>query len=127
MANVVDSLNAIRQVVFEEKKVTLSQLAEALRADFQGYEDLQRELSDHAPKFGNDQDDADDCMNDMVAAFAQMVDGYRQSPGRQVPAGPLLRGGPRQDGPAHRRDAGWPQRPGGPGQRPQPRSGQGQG
>lgn len=87
MANVVDSLNAIRQVVFEEKKVTLSQLAEALRADFQGYEDLQRELSDHAPKFGNDQDDADDCMNDMVAAFAQMVDGYRNPRGGKFQLG----------------------------------------
>ena len=64
MANVVDSLNAIRRMVFEEKSVTLSTLAEAMRADFAGYEDLQNELIRHCPKYGNDQDDADDLMND---------------------------------------------------------------
>ena len=87
MANVVDSLNAIRRMVFEEKSVTLSTLAEAMRADFAGYEDLQNELIRHCPKYGNDQDDADDLMNDLVASFAQLVDGFRTPRGGKFQLG----------------------------------------
>lgn len=87
MANVADALGAIRKVVFEEKKATLSELAEAMAADYQGYEDLQNELVQHCPKFGNDQEDVDDMVNDIVATFAQMVDGYRNPRGGKFQLG----------------------------------------
>ncbi|SFP88308.1 formate C-acetyltransferase [Oscillibacter sp. PC13] len=87
MANVVDSLSAIRKVVFEEKRVSLSQLAEAMQADYTGHEDLQNELTKHCPKFGNDLDAADDMMNEIVAGFAQLVDEYRNPRGGKFQLG----------------------------------------
>jgi len=87
MANAIDSLSAIRKVVFEEKLVSLSQLAEAMRADFAGYEELQNKLVEHCPKFGNDLDTADDMMNDVVADFAQLVDGFHNPRGGKFQLG----------------------------------------
>ncbi len=53
-----NSLTAIKKLVFDEKKITLKKLKEALDANFDGYEEIQRMCLD-APKFGNDDDYAD--------------------------------------------------------------------
>lgn len=54
-----DSMEAIRKIVFEEKRCTLQELVEALDCDFSGKEMLQQALLD-APKFGNDKEEADE-------------------------------------------------------------------
>ncbi len=53
-----DSLAAIEKIVFTDKKVTLSDLKNALNSNFEGYEELQKELL-AAPKYGNNDDFAD--------------------------------------------------------------------
>jgi len=54
-----DSLTAIKKLVFDDKKVTMAQLCDALDADFEGHEDI-RKMCLEAPKFGNDDDYADE-------------------------------------------------------------------
>ena len=44
LATTGDALAAIKKYVFEEGKVTLGQICDALAANFEGYEDLQRLL-----------------------------------------------------------------------------------
>lgn len=56
---VSDSFTAIKKVIFEDKKATLPELVKALNANFEGYEELRIAL-DNAPKYGNDNDYADD-------------------------------------------------------------------
>lgn len=87
MANAVDSLAAIRKVVFEDKLVTLKELAKALKADFIGYEELQHELINHCPKYGNDDECVDNLMKDLVATFSQVVKGYRNPRGGKFQLG----------------------------------------
>ena len=58
MVNLGNSLAAIKKLVFDEKKYTLSQLQAALDADWQGYEDMRRDFL-KAPKYGNDIDYVD--------------------------------------------------------------------
>jgi formate C-acetyltransferase len=53
-----DSLAAIEKVVFVDHEASLSELAAALRNNFEGYEDLQRKLL-AAPKYGNNDDFVD--------------------------------------------------------------------
>lgn len=53
-----DSLTAIKQLVYEEKRLTLGQMVEVLDQDFAGHEDVRRLCLD-APKYGNDQETAD--------------------------------------------------------------------
>lgn len=54
-----DSITAIKKVVFDDKKFTLTKLVEMLDVNFVGYE-RERKLLLNAPKFGNDDDYADD-------------------------------------------------------------------
>ncbi|MGL4697274.1 choline trimethylamine-lyase [Enterococcus larvae] len=60
-----DSMAAIRKLVFDDKKYTLEQMRDGLKADFQGYEELHRDCLD-APKYGNDDDYADLIAADIV-------------------------------------------------------------
>ncbi len=50
---VIDSLSAIRKLIFEEKRLTFSELKEALKTNFEGNEAI-RQLLLHAPSYGND-------------------------------------------------------------------------
>lgn len=52
-ATIIDSLAAIKKVVFEDKAITLGQLKEALEHNFKGYEAI-RQLLLNAPSYGND-------------------------------------------------------------------------
>ena len=58
IANLIDSLAAIRQCVYEDESISRAELLAALAADFDAYEDVRRELL-AAPKFGNDDDRVD--------------------------------------------------------------------
>ncbi|HEY5466981.1 MAG TPA: pyruvate formate lyase family protein, partial [Clostridia bacterium] len=59
LANVADSLVAMKRLVFDEKRCTMSELTDALRSDFTGYEDLHRYIVYRLPKWGNDDPQAD--------------------------------------------------------------------
>jgi len=53
-----NSLAAVKKLVFEEKKISMKQLKEALAANFEGYEDIWQ-MCMEAPKYGNDDDYVD--------------------------------------------------------------------
>lgn len=54
LANCVDSLAAIKKLVYEEKAVKMQELIDALKTNFEGREPLRQMLINRAPKFGND-------------------------------------------------------------------------
>jgi pyruvate-formate lyase len=57
-SNTADSLVAIKQLIYEEKKFSLEQLIKMLDANFEGY-DKERNMLLNCPKYGNDNDIAD--------------------------------------------------------------------
>jgi formate C-acetyltransferase len=59
VVDVGDSLAAIKKLVFDEQRITMDELVAALDADFEGHEGMRRVLL-AAPKFGNDDDFADE-------------------------------------------------------------------
>ena len=59
MANVVDSLFAMKTLIFEEKELTLAELRAALADNFVGHEELHKKLSSRVAKYGNDNDEVD--------------------------------------------------------------------
>lgn len=59
LANVADSLAAIKKLVFENGKISFDNLAKALDADFTGDEHLRQMLINMAPKYGNNDDYVD--------------------------------------------------------------------
>ncbi|MBI4329658.1 MAG: hypothetical protein HY673_00070 [Chloroflexi bacterium] len=62
--NVADSLTAIKKLVFEDKAISMDELLEALAANFEGKEKLRAMLL-AAPKYGNDDDYADQMLVDV--------------------------------------------------------------
>lgn len=58
LATYTDSMAAIKKLVFDDKKYTLDQLNEALKADFEGFDQVRTDCL-NAPKYGNDDDYAD--------------------------------------------------------------------
>jgi formate C-acetyltransferase len=68
LASVANSLAAIKWAVFDEKMITMDDLARALRTNFQGKESLRQKLINKAPKYGND-----DPVADEIAAWVAQV------------------------------------------------------
>ncbi len=66
-ATLSDSLVAIKKLVFDDKKVTMAQIIEAIEANFEGKEAI-RQLALHAPKWG-DHDPYADAMMSKVQRF----------------------------------------------------------
>jgi len=89
-ATAADSLAAVKKLVYEDGKVKMDDLAQAIRTDFEGYEPLRQTLINKAPKYGNDDDYADAVARDLSQAWTTMVS-ERVSPatGRRYRAGYL--------------------------------------
>ncbi len=62
----VDSLAAIKKLVYDEKRITMDELITALDANFEGYEAI-RQMCLNAPKYGNNDPYADEIGKDMDA------------------------------------------------------------
>ncbi len=75
LATLVDSLCAIRRFVFEEKRITLEGMLDALKADWAGYEDLRAAILADGEKYGNGSDRADELMVSLCKTFALRVNG----------------------------------------------------
>jgi formate C-acetyltransferase/4-hydroxyphenylacetate decarboxylase large subunit len=71
VVNVANSLAAIKKCVFEERLFTINELIEALNHNFEGnsYNEIQRHLL-AAPKFGNDNDYADQIVVELYNAYS---------------------------------------------------------
>ena len=57
-ATVIDSLVAIKKLVYEEKKITMAEMVEAMRCNFEGKEAI-RQMVANAPKYGNNDEYSD--------------------------------------------------------------------
>jgi len=60
LATAVDSVVAVKKLVYEDKTVSMDDLLAAIRANFEGHEALRQTLISKAPKFGNDDSHVDD-------------------------------------------------------------------
>lgn len=72
IVTVIDSLAIIKQFVFEEKIVSMKELVGALKANWEGFEELHHLIMSKGKFFGND----DDISNSAAALFADSVYKY---------------------------------------------------
>ena len=88
IANMANSLAAIKKLVYDEKKITREQLWNAILDDFQSPENkkIQEMLNDEAPKYGNDDDYAD---NLIVEAYDSYIDEIKKYPNTRYNRGPI--------------------------------------
>ena len=81
LGTLTDALTAIKTLVYEERTVTMAALLAALRVDFAGHEALRQQLLNGAPKYGNDDDRADEVMVRLFEAYYDAVHGRPNTKG----------------------------------------------
>ena len=81
LGTITDALAALRHQVFERRAVTMRELFGALDADFVGSERLWQLLWNRTPKYGNDDDAADDIMKAVFEAYFEAIDGRPNTKG----------------------------------------------
>lgn len=81
--DVADSLTAVKKLVFDDKKLTMAELMDALDTNFEGPRGEEiRQLCLQAPKFGNDIDEADLMAKDVSAFSAGVIKSWDNAPFR---------------------------------------------
>jgi formate C-acetyltransferase len=75
IGSITDSMSAIKHHVFDGQRLTINELREALATDFNGREPLRQLLVNRTPRYGNDDDRADDLMVRCFESFFEAVDG----------------------------------------------------
>jgi formate C-acetyltransferase len=95
IANLADSLAAIKKCVFEDKNMTAGELWDALEADFEGpkNEAIRRILLE-APKYGNDNDYVDSLIREAYDVYIDEIKKYHNTRYGRGPIGGVYYAGP---------------------------------
>ncbi len=80
VADFVNSLSAVRHLIYDRALLSWDELLAALEDDFKGHERVRRACLD-APKFGNDDPRADDLAGELFWFAAEEIRGYRSRHG----------------------------------------------
>jgi formate C-acetyltransferase len=81
MGTITDSLTAIKHQVFDKKKFTMDEILEGIRTNFKDNEVLRQVLVNKTPKYGNDDDYADEIAQDVFNAYFDILDGRPNTKG----------------------------------------------
>ncbi len=80
-ASAVDSVLAVKEFVFDKKEITLEDMANALKNNWQGYETLRLKIKKSPHKYGNNDAEADFYASAMASYFANKVNNTPNSKG----------------------------------------------
>ena len=75
IGTVTDCVAAIKYNVYDKKNFTMEELIEAMEHDFEGYDAIYKMVHDNSPKYGNDDDYADDIMQDIFELYRSTITG----------------------------------------------------
>ncbi len=81
LGTMTDCLAAIKRQIFEERAISMAQLMAAMADDFVGHERLHMQLVNRSPKFGNDDDFADELMVAVFDSYFDAIDGRPNTKG----------------------------------------------
>ncbi len=75
LGTITDMLTSLKYNVFDQKVVTMDEMLRALSQNFKGYERLRDHLLNKTPKFGNDDDYADEQARRVFDLYFNLIDG----------------------------------------------------
>ena len=89
IANLSDSLYALKKIVFEEKRLSFNELVRALESNFEGeeYEKLRIRLINKYDKYGNDNDEVDNISSDILRYYEKSIEKYSNPRGGKFSPG----------------------------------------
>jgi pyruvate-formate lyase len=77
ISTITDCLSSIKYNIFDEKRFTMPELLKALEANYEGYEKIRNLVSNHTPKYGNDDDYADSIMVKVFTDIRDIIRGRK--------------------------------------------------
>ncbi len=81
IGSITDSLSSIKCHVFDQKNISMEKMLCALKENFSNDEIIRQTLLNKTPKYGNDDDAADDIMKIIFNAFYEEVNGRKHTKG----------------------------------------------
>lgn len=81
IGTITDCLAAIKYNVFDHEKFTMAELLEALKDNFEGHEEIFNLVHNKTPKYGNDDDYADDIMLSVFNEYRDYITGRKNTRG----------------------------------------------
>ena len=75
IGTVADCVSAVKYNVYDKKNFTMEELIEAMEHNFEGYDAIYHMVHDKSPKYGNDDDYADEIMQDIFELYRSTVTG----------------------------------------------------
>ena len=87
LPDTVNSLYAIKKLVFDDKKISFKEFAEILKNNWEGNEQLRRVALNEYSYYGNDNDEVDEIAARIVNDFADICDDKTYNSGYMTPAG----------------------------------------
>jgi formate C-acetyltransferase len=81
LGTTTDSLTALKYHVFEKRNVTMKKMLDILRMNYSGNENLRQKFLNKTPKYGNDEDYADQVMKTVFEAYFEAIDGRPNTKG----------------------------------------------
>ncbi|MBR2024733.1 MAG: hypothetical protein IKA02_02870, partial [Clostridia bacterium] len=90
ITNLIDSLCVVKQFVYDTKMVTLKDLINALKSNWQGYEDLRLIITKKCNFFGNDDENSNEIANRIYSSFNSYLKNKKNLFGYQFLIGDLL-------------------------------------
>jgi trans-4-hydroxy-L-proline dehydratase len=81
IGTITDCLTAIKYQVFDKKNISIAELMEALKQNFEGHEDILNLVKNKTPKYGNDDDYADSIMRQIFDTYYNEVNGRKNGRG----------------------------------------------
>ena len=86
-ATAADSLAAIKRLVFDERRLTLAELREILKADWSGHEKLRLICRQRMPKYGCGDSEVDRIASELLHSTAKVLNGRPNGRGGSFRAG----------------------------------------
>ena len=87
LANTVNALLNLKKFVFEERSCTFEEATNALRNNFEGYENLQRQLKESESRYGRDDEEVIALANEILRTSTKYTAGYRNYMGGRLKFG----------------------------------------
>ncbi len=87
LADTVNSLYAVKKLVYDEKKLTFAQLLRILRNNWSGEETLRQYVLNRYVYYGNDNDEVDEIAERLLSDFADICTSFNGKCGYRFPAG----------------------------------------
>ncbi len=81
LGSITDAMASLKYNVFDHRKLSMAQMLQVLRDNFEGHENIRQMMLHQTPKYGNDDDYADALMKRLFDAYFEAIDSRKNMKG----------------------------------------------